>query len=414
MSLTAMAWRYLRFRWFVSLLTLFGIAIGVALVSVVLALRHQSKQALSKDAVLYDLVAGGKGSPLQLILSSVYHLDSPTGNLPYSDYQRFQHDSRVLWSAPIGLGDNYKGFRIVGTEVHFFNLPDQDGKPFFQLARGRVFEDTFEVVIGSQVASSTSLDLDDVFFGTHGLVEVPGAEIHRDFPYRVSGVLAPTGTAQDRAIFGTLSSVWEIHESEDRLHSAILGSAVLESREKREATAILFRLKTPGLRLWMADEIRNSTQGIATVPVNEILRFQRSIIDPLQRILLSISAAVMVVAFLTVFLTLYQAAERRRQDIAILRALGALRSEIAFLVFFEGLMLAAIGIILGLLLGHGGLALGSETLYAKTGFLVHPWEISKTESFALLAMGLCGAIASLFPAITSYRRTPILDLQLNE
>ena len=101
MSLKAMAWRYLRFRWFVSLLTLFGIAIGVALVSVVLALRHQSEQAFSKDAVLYDLVAGGKGSPLQLILSSVYHLDSPTGNLPYSDYQRFQHDSRVLWSAPI-------------------------------------------------------------------------------------------------------------------------------------------------------------------------------------------------------------------------------------------------------------------------------------------------------------------------
>ncbi|MDC0157243.1 ABC transporter permease [Verrucomicrobia bacterium] len=414
MSFLAMAWRYLRFRWLVSLLTVAGIALGVALVCAVLALRHESERALSRDAGLYDLVAGGKGSPLQLVLSSVYHLDSPTGNLPYSVYERMKRDSRILWAAPIGLGDNYSGYRIVGTESHFFDLPDRNGEPFFRFADGQEFKDRFEVVLGSQVASSSGLGVGDSFFGTHGLVEVPGAEVHRDFPYRVSGILAPTGTAQDRAIFGTLASVWEIHETEDRLHASIQGSALLEGRKEREATAILIRLKTPGLRLWMADEVRKETDGIAAVPINEILRFQRGIIGPVQRALLFVAAAVVAVSCLTVLVTLYQAAERRRRDIAILRSLGALRGEVASLVFAEGLLLTGGGILLGLLIGHGGLALSAGPFRDATGLVLDPWRMPSAELVALGIMGLCGSLSSFFPSISCYRRTPIDDLHLTD
>ena len=414
MSFLSMAWRYLKFRWLVSVLTITGIALGVALVCAVLALRSESERALSRDAGLYDLVAGGKGSPLQLVLASVYHLDSPPGNLPYAEYGKLQRDSRVLWVAPVGLGDNYSGYRIVGTEAQFFDLPDRNGERFFQFAQGKVFEDRFDVVLGSQVAASTDLDIGSTFFGTHGLVEVPGAEVHRDFPYRVSGILAPTGTAQDRAIFGTLASVWEIHETEDRLHSAIQGSALLEGPQEREATAILIRLKTPGLRLWMADEIRKETDGIAAVPINEILRFQRSIIGPVQRALLIVAGAVVGVSCLTVLVTLHQAAERRRRDIAILRSLGAIRSEVASLVFAEGLLLTGAGIALGLLLGHGGLALSVGPFRDSTGLVLNPWQIPVAELIALGAMAFCGAVASLFPAISCYRRTPIDDLHLTE
>ena len=414
MSFLAMAWRYLRFRWLVSLLTVAGIALGVALVCAVLALRHESERALSRDAGLYDLVAGGKGSPLQLVLSSVYHLDSPTGNLSYSVYERMKRDSRILWAAPIGLGDNYSGYRIVGTESHFFDLPDRNGEPFFGFADGQGFKDRFEVVLGSQVASSTGLGVGDSFFGTHGLVEVPGAEVHRDFPYRVSGILAPTGTAQDRAIFGTLASVWEIHETEDRLHASIQGSALLKDRKEREATAILIRLKTPGLRLWMADEVRKETDGIAAVPINEILRFQRGIIGPVQRALLFVAAAVVAVSCLTVLVTLYQAAERRRRDIAILRSLGALKGEVASLVFAEGLLLTGGGILLGLLIGHGGLALSVGPFRDATGLVLDPWRMPEAELIALGIMGLSGSLASFFPSISCYRRTPIEDLHLTD
>ena len=414
MSFVGMAWRYLRFRWLVSLLTVIGIGLGVALVCAVLALRNESERALSRDAGLYDLVAGGKGSPLQLVLSSVYHLDSPTGNLPYSDFDRLRRDSRVLWAAPVGLGDNFSGYRIVGTESQFFDLPARNGEAFFTFVHGNVFEDRFDVVLGSQVAASTGLGLGDTFFGTHGLVEVPGAEVHRDFPYRVSGILAPTATAQDRAIFGTLESVWEIHETEDRLHSAIQGSALLEGHREREASAILIRLKTSGLRLWMADEIRKETDGIAAIPINEILRFQQGIIGPVQQALLFVAAAVVVVSCLTVLVTLHQAAERRRRDIAILRSLGALRREVASLVFAEGLLLTGGGILLGLLLGHGGLALSVGPFRDATGLILDPWRIPQAELVALGIMGLCGSLASFFPSLSCYRRTPIDDLHFTD
>jgi len=410
MNLLIMACRYLRFRWLVSLLTVLGIAIGVALVCSVLILRQESQRALSRDANLYDLVAGGKGSPLQLVLSSIYHLDSPTGNLPYSDYQRLKRDPRVDWVVPIGLGDNYAGYRIVGTESHFFDLKSRDGKPFFRFEDGGIFKDSFDVVLGNQVARSTGLSIGDTFAGTHGLVSVPGAEVHSDFPYRVSGILAPTGTAQDRAIFGTLQSVWEIHETEDRLHDAIQGAALLGSNKKRETTAILIRLKSAGLRLWMVDEIRENTDGVATVPINEIMRFQQGVVGPVQRILLIVAGAVVLVSCLTVLITLHQAAERRRRDIAILRSIGASRGEVATLVFTEGLLLTFAGLILGLFIGHGGLAFFSGTFREITGLIVDPWVIPNEELLALILMSLSGAIASLLPALLCYKRTPLQDL----
>lgn len=414
MNFFFMAWQYLKFRWLVSLLTIFGISTGVALVCAVLALRHESERALSRDAGLYDLVAGGKGSPLQLVLSSVYHLDSPTGNIPYKEYERIRSDPRVEWAAPVGLGDNYLGYRIIGTEKHFFDLPDREGNLFFELAEGDVFQDRFDVVLGSQVAQASGLEIGDSFFGTHGLIEVAGAEVHRDFPYRVSGILAPSGTAQDRAIFGTLKSVWEIHETEDLLHSAIQGSAIMADHKTRETTAILVRLETPGLRLWMADEIREGTDGIAAIPINEIMRFQQGILGPVQKILLAIAGVVVAVSCLTVLITLHQAAERRRRDIAILRSLGAYRREVATLVFSEGLLLTGGGILLGLLIGHGGMAIAVDYFREATGLILNPWRIPSNELYALLIMALSGALASTFPAISSYRRTPIDDLQLSE
>ena len=182
----------------------------------------------------------------------------------------------------------------------------------------------------------------------------------------------------------------------------------------KETTAILIRLKTPGLRLWMADEIREETDGIASVPINEIMRFQQGIIGPVQRILLGVAWAVVGVSCLTVLITLHQAAERRRRDIAILRSLGAFPREVASLVFSEGVLLTIAGILLGLLIGHGGLALAVGPFRESTGLLLDPWQFPHSELLAVLVMGGCGAIASLFPAISCYKRTPLEDLQLLE
>ena len=164
----------------------------------------------------------------------------------------------------------------------------------------------------------------------------------------------------------------------------------------------------------MADEIREGTDGIAAIPINEIMRFQQGILGPVQKILLAIAGVVVAVSCLTVLITLHQAAERRRRDIAILRSLGAYRREVATLVFSEGLLLTGGGILLGLLIGHGGMAIAVDYFREATGLILNPWRIPSDELYALLIMALSGALASTFPAISSYRRTPIDDLQLSE
>ena len=173
-------------------------------------------------------------------------------------------------------------------------------------------------------------------------------------------------------------------------------------------------MKAAGLRLWLADEIRQNTDGIATVPINEIMRLQQGIIGPVQYVLLVVAGLVVLVSCLTVLITLHQAAERRRRDIAILRSIGASRFEVATLIFSEGLLLSFVGISIGLFLGHGGLAFLSDTIRNETGLLFDPWIMPKEELLALALISSCGALASLFPAFFSYRRTPIKDLHYSD
>lgn len=413
MTLAHMAWRYLVSRLPVTALTLAGIALGAGLVCSVLALKRESENAFAREAALFDLIVGGKGGSLQLVLSCLYHLDVPSGNIAYREYEKLRLDPRVKWAVPLGLGDNYAGFRIIGTESHYFDLTERNGEPFFTLADGRFFEDRYEVVLGSEVAETTGLKIGDRFVGTHGLVAVAGSAVHGDFPYTVCGILEPTETTQDRAIIGTLDSVWEIHETEDRLHSAIRGTASLERQQPRETTAILIRLETPGLRLRLANEIRDYTGGIAAIPLNEVLRLYQGIIAPMQKALLAVAAAVVIVSCLTVLATLLQAGERRRRDLAILRSLGASPREVAVLMFLEGILLCGIGLALGWLLGHGGLALAANWFRDSSGLVLATWRVGAEEIKALSAIALCCLLASSVPALVAYRRPPLDDLSLD-
>lgn len=414
MNLVRMAWRYLWVRPLVTLLTLAGIALGVALIGAVLTLRRETERTFQQEAAMFDVVVGAKGSPLQLVLSSVYHLDVPTGNVPYALYEKLKANPRIAMAIPIGLGDNYQGYRIVGTEPHLFDLTDQGGTaPFFHLKQGRFFKDDFEVVLGQQVAVTTGLKVGDTFVGTHGLVSMPGSEEHREFPYHVVGILQPTGTAQDRAIFGSLASVWRIHDKEAQIHEAIRGTAPKEP-PPRETTAILLRLKARGLRLWVADDIRKNTEGMPAIPVNEILRLYQNVLEPMQRTLLTVAGAVVIVACLTVLTTLYQSAERRRRDVAIIRCLGGRRLEVALLIMLEAALLALAGIAAGWMLGHGLLMAGAEIIRQRSGLLINAWSIDVLEFKALALVALCGVASGVVPAVACYRRTPAHDLGVTE
>lgn len=419
MSLWTMAWRYVWSRPAITILTLIGIALGAALICSVLTLKREVENAFAEESGLFDLVVGAKGSPLQLVLSSVYHIDSPTGNIPYSLFEELESDFRVDMAIPLGLGDNYQNFRIIGSNLSMFAVAprtsdEDEPASIFQVAEGRLFKDDFEAVIGHDVARSTGLSLGDTFYGTHGLASIAGSEEHQEFPYTVVGVLEPTGMSNDRAIFTTLSSVWAVHAKEEAAHDRLRQGEEAEeaeiTKENAEVTAILLRFHAPGIRMFLANDINRNTEAMAAVPINEMLRLFQNVLAPIEKTLLFVAYLVAVVASLTVIATLYQSTERRRRDLAILRTLGAHSWEVGLIVLFEALLLTAIGIIAGWLLAHGALSFAEPLLRERIGVSVQAWGIQTAEIQALGLVALFGVVAGLIPAMLIYRRTPVNDL----
>ena len=177
--------------------------LGTASIVLLLLAGFQLAQTMSRDAKGIDLVVGAQGSPIQLILSAVYHADVPPGNVSLADAQRWADDSRVSAAIPLSLGDSVRGFRIVGTLPGYLDLYGA------RFASGQIWVEALEAVVGSAVHEATALGVGSAFAGAHGLVE--GGHGHDDALYRVVGVLAPTGTVLDRLVVTSLESVWALH-----------------------------------------------------------------------------------------------------------------------------------------------------------------------------------------------------------
>lgn len=201
MSLLGLSLAYLRDRFLGTCLNLLLLALGM--IVLLLLFGAKLEERLTRDAAGLDLVIGAKGSPLQLILSSIYHLDIPTGNIPISEVERWRRRDLVEAVIPLALGDSLGGFRIVGTEAAY--AEHYDAAP----ADGRFWQNPFEAVLGSDVAAKTGLALGDRFHGNHGLA--PGGPAHGDHAYEVVGLLAPTGSVVDRLVLTSVDSVWASH-----------------------------------------------------------------------------------------------------------------------------------------------------------------------------------------------------------
>lgn len=410
MNLPVMALRALRVRGWVTGLTLASLALGVALPCAILRIREQVEETLLREGRGIDLVVGAKGSPLQLVLSSVHHLDLPTGNVPWRLVETLREDPRVSRILPIGLGDNFQGHRIVGTDEQVRSWTRAEGGALAPLAAGRWFEVPFEAVLGAEVAQRSGLKIGGQFVGAHGLVAAPGTD-HAEFPYTVTGVLEVTGTAVDRLILTPIESVWRVHEAEQNLHNRLFGAGGAAVNTEPEITAVWLGLRSPGLRMWMREEINTDTVAMAAAPVDELLRLARGVLKPLQDGLLAMAGAVVGVSGLAILSTLLQAAERRRRDWALLRILGAHPREVFLLVWMEALWLSLAGVVLGLLLAHGGLAVAARVSPLPVLRQLTPWALAAGEGAVVAGVFLFGAAAGLIPAAAAYRRSPLEALR---
>lgn len=391
MNLAKLSLCSLRFRALNSVFNVCVLALGMATIVTLLHVGQQVEQRFTRDLEGIDLVVGAKGSPIQLILSSVFHLDIPNGNIPLAEAEKFRSHPLVKSAIPVALGDSYHGFRIVGT------TRDYPQHYHAELAQGAYWAVAMEAVLGSEVARASQLKPGDTFAGSHGLSE--GGEEHAASPYRVVGILKPTGTVIDRLVLTGVESVWHVHEHEQEEGGHDAGN---HEKGGREITSLLITYKSPMAAVTLPRLVNKTSSMQAASPAFEAARLLQMIGTGSDTVAL-FAAVLMVIAALGFFVTLWSAVNERSYDIALMRSLGATRRKVLALVVAEGLTLGAAGTLLGLALGHA-FARGAQAWIESTRHLtLNPVGFHADEPYAVLIALAISLIASIIPAWTAYR-----------
>jgi len=390
-NLASLSASYLRARPLHTALSLILLALGVATIVLLLLVVGQLEERMSRDARGIDLVVGAKGSPMQLILSGIYHLDAPTGNVPLAAAQSLGKERFVKKAIPLALGDSWKGYRIVGAGHDY---PIHYGAT---LAAGRLWEKPMEVVLGAEVAQRTGAGVDAKFSGAHG-ISGEGDE-HKEAPYTVVGIFKETGSVLDRLVLTGIESVWHVHEPHQGSQQNMNDKA---GEPEREVTVVLVQYASPLAAATLPRQINSRSELQAASPAVETARLFR-IVGVGAEALRAFAIVLMVAAGLSVFIALYTALEERRYDLAVMRTLGASPRRLFGLLLLEGLVLAFLGALVGLALGHVfagllGLWLQLHQQPALTGLAWRPEELW----LAAAALGV-GVLAALLPAWRAYR-----------
>ena len=370
------------------------VSFGIGILCILMLATQQISSKLEENAKDIDLVVGAKGSPLQLILSSIYHIDFPTGNIPASDARKLMTNPMVRLAVPLALGDNYMGNRIVGTDQSFTKLYG------LEIAQGRFWEKDLETTIGSEVARITGLKVGDTFFGAHGLLG--SDDVHKQHAYVVKGILRPQGNVTDQLIFTNIGSVYKMHESHEHHdeHEHIQDDSRAEINN-REITALLIQYRSPMSVVVFPRMVNKSTNMQAASPAMESARLFSLIgigIDTLKWF----AAFIMLISALSIFISLYNSMKERKYDLAIMRCLGASKLKLFFLVMSESMQVTFAGAILGLCIGHGSLYVIGYFQQAGQAKM-NGFYFMGDELYLLLAGITIGVLAALVPAFQVFR-----------
>ena len=383
----AIAFRYLWSRPLAAALNLVLLSLGLASITFVLLSAAQMDQAFERDMAGIDLVVGAKGSPMQLILAGVFHLDVAPGNIPLAAVNELAKNPLVAQLIPISLGDSVKGFRIVGT------TPAYPAHYQAALAAGRMWDGPMQAVLGARVARDAALAVGGRFAGSHGLGA--GGQAHGDRLYLVTGVLAPCACVLDRLALTATESVWQVHEKP--------GQKDKDGHEElQDITLALVSYKSPLAAVSLPRFINSTTPMQAAAPAIEITRLLR-MVGVGTDVLRGFGAVLLLTAGLSVFIALWNAVRERRADLAMLRMLGASPQKVAGLVLCEALLLALMATVLGLAAGHALTGLVGHWLQGERSVALTGWAWNASEWW-VAALGLAvAALAALLPALNVYR-----------
>ena len=404
-NVVRLAFAYARRRPLTTAFNVALLALGVATITLVILLSRELEQRLVREAAGIDLVVGAKGSPLQLVLAGIYHADVPPGNVPLAVVEELARRPLVRQVIPMALGDSYRGYRIVGTEPAF--VAHYGATP----AQGRAWTAPMEAVLGSEVTRATGLGVGGVFTGSHGLAE--GGGDHDATPYRVVGVLAPTGRVIDRLVLTGIESVWSVHEHADAdadhargadpAHAQAAAANTSGPAPAREVTLALIKYASPVAAASLPRAINAETVLQAASPAYESARLF-TVFGIGTDVVRGFALLLVVASVFGLFVALTQALDERRYDLAIMRALGASRGRVVAVLVVESMLLAVSGLLAGLGIAHG-LAATIGTWLPAAGELAHGARAWQAEEWGVVALALgAGIIATVIPAWRAYRQ----------
>lgn len=366
---------------------------GIAIISSLLILSNQLSNNLEKNAENIDAVVGAKGSPMQLILSSIYYVDFPTGNIPYQDALRIARNPMVKMAVPLALGDNFKGFRIVGTDISFTKLYN------LKVKAGKFWNADFEVTVGAEVAKKHNLKIGQTIHGAHGLSS--DEDVHEDHDYKVVGILEAQGRVVDQLILTNIASVWRMHGIGEDDHEHAHEEGHEEDLAGKDITSLLIQYKSPLSVVTFPKLINESTFMQVASPAMESARLF-SLVGVGMDALTWFAYLIILISAISVFVNLYNSLKERKFDLAIMRTLGSSKGKVFFLVILEGTIITLFGALLGIALGH--VFVGLIGRYQEEGQSVFTGFVFYKEELFLLGLGiLIGIFASVIPALQAYR-----------
>ncbi len=431
MNLLKLSFSYLKRRALNTLLNVLLLSFGIATIVVLLLFSYQLEDNLYKNAEGVDAVVGAKGSPVQLILSGIFHIDAPTGNVNLKEARNLMNHPMVASAIPQALGDNYRGYRIVGTTSAY---PNKYGA---ELAEGTLWDHEFEVVLGADVARNEELGLGDIIVSSHGFAAT--GHTHDDHDLHVVGIFHRTGTVLDRLILTGVETMWGIHEphedhdpdhdhhdhdhNHDSPEVAHAGhsethdhghghdhsrgrditdeSYLSEEYDNEQITTMLIQYRNPLAAAQFPRFVNDNTSMQAAAPAIEITRLLNLLgvgLDAIQ-----IFAYILILAsVLGIFIALINSMKERKYDLAIMRSLGGSRTKLFMHVILEGVLISLAGGLLGIFLGHAavegiGIMFDEAQQFAVTGRIFIPGE----AWIIALAVGI-GLISAIVPAIQAY------------
>lgn len=404
------AWKSLCNRWPTALLAVLAIAVSVSLILTVEKIRRDARNSFTQTVSGTDLIIGARSGAVQLLLYSVFRIGSPTNNISWESVEEIQDRSAIKWTIPLSLGDSHAGYRVLGTNHDYFEFYRYGDKRALSLSEGKRFEDVFDAVLGSEVAAQLNYNIGDEIVVAHGTGKVALVEHDRQ-PFKVSGILEPTGTPVDRAIHISLEGIEAMHV-DWRNGANVKGEGTSAETirqmdlQPKAITAMLVGLHSRGtvfreqraINTYRAEPLLAILPGVA-------LQELWSLVGVAEKALLIVSVIVVIAGLINLMSVLLAGLNERRREMAVLRSVGARPAHVFLLLCIESALLTFAGILLGLIAHYALTGLGAIFLQEQYGLSVRLSAPTLTEWKILLGIAAAGLLAGTIPAAQAYRKS---------